>query len=287
MHTASPFWVNTKAEAEELKPSSKPLSAMTKMEASERLRSLGEEPSPKWTSVEIRSRITEILDLLAEEDSRLPKNMTRMKKAALQRECTKRLIHYAEHETRGSMMRKIREKVEAEQGGQGGSIMGFGKFSDMTYEEVAENHPAYAKWALETAQEEGQASHWKLRKFVTWLSTTAAEKDKGAATHQKAESGRSSSAAAAAVRTPDHNHRIKRMATTEKDADDMKAEVPLMDEYPIPENKVQEQVLGALEKLDQRLNSLETTQTQPEKHYTTVGSGSWQNLSSDGDGERQ
>ena len=240
-----------------------------------------------WTIKDIKSRIKEILDLLTEEDGRLPKNLPGMKRADLQRECTKRLIHYTEHETRGSMMRKIREKVEAEQGGQGGSIMGFGKFSDMTYEEVAENHPAYAKWALETAQEEGQVSHWKLRKFVTWLSTKAAEKDKGAETHQKAESGRSSSAAAAAVRTSDYgSRRIKRMATTEKDADDMKAEVPLMDEYPIPENKVQEQVFGALEKLDQRLNSLETTQTQPEKHYTTVGSGSWQNLSSDGDAER-
>ena len=287
MHTASPFWVNTKAEAEELKPSSKPLSAMTKMEASKRLRSLGEEPSPKWTSVEIRSRITEILDLLAEEDGRLPKNMTRMKKADLQRECTERHIHFTEHETRGSMMRKIREKVEAEKGGQGGSVMGFGKFSDMTYEEVAENHPAYAKWALETVKEEGQASHWKLRKFVTWLNTKVAEKDKGAETHQKAESGRSSSAAAAAVRTSDYgSRRIKRMATTEKNAGDMKAEVPLMEEYPIPENRVQEQVLGALEKLDQRLNSLETTQTQPEKHYPMVGSESWQNLSSDGGGER-
>ena len=179
MHTASPFWVNTKAEAEELKPSSKPLSAMTKMEASKWLRSLGEEPSPKWTSVEIRSRITEILDLLAEEDGQLPKNLTKMKKADLQRECTERNIHFTEHETKGSMMRKIREQVEAEKGGKSGSIMGCGKFSDMTYEEVAENHPAYVKWARETVKEEGLTTNAQLRKFVTWVNK-AAEKDKPA-----------------------------------------------------------------------------------------------------------
>ena len=167
----------TRAEAEELRPNSKPLSALTKTEASERLRSLGEEPRVKWTSVEIKSRIKEILDLLAEEDGKLPKNMTGMKKAALQRECTERNIDFTEHETRGSLMRKIREKVETEKGGKGDSLMGFGKFADMTYEEVAQNHPAYAKWVLETVKEEGQASHAKLRKFVTWLNNKAAGKD--------------------------------------------------------------------------------------------------------------
>ena len=178
----------TRAEAEELKPHGKPLSALTKMEASEWLRSLGEEPRVKWTSVEIKSRTKEILDLLVEEDSKLPKSMTRMKKADLHHECTERNLHFTEHETRGSMMRKIREKVEVEKGGKGGSVMGFGKFSELTYEEVAEQHPAYVKWALETVKEEGQASDAKLRKFVTWLSTEAAAKDKGAVTHQKTES---------------------------------------------------------------------------------------------------
>ena len=134
--------VSTKAEARELKPDNGPLSTLTKAKASEWLRSLGEEPRVEWTSVEIKSRIKEILDLMAEEDGQLPKNMSGMKKADLQRECTERNIHFTEHTTKGSLMRKIREQVEAEKGGKSGSIMGFGKFSDMTYAEVAENHPA-------------------------------------------------------------------------------------------------------------------------------------------------
>ena len=272
MSTSPRFRVTTKAEAKEIKPTSKPLSALTKAEASEWLRSLGEEPRVKWTSVEIKSRIKEILDLLAEEDGKLPKNLTGMKKAALQHECTERNIDFTEHETRGSLMRKIREKVETEKGGKGESLMGFGKFADMTYEEVAQSHPAYAKWVVETVKEEGPVSHVKLRKFVTWLNNKAAEK----------ESGRSTAAAASTARRSDYSgFRVKRMTASEKDADAMKAEIPLMDEYPIPENKVQEKMLGALEKLDKRLNSLETMQTQPEKHYSGTASGSWENLSSD------
>ena len=84
------------------------------------------------------------------------------------------------------------------------------------------------------------------------------------------------------------------MATTTGDVDDMKAETPLMAEHPLPRNKTEEQILGALMRLDQRMSSLETTQTQramaeaagvpvpAEKHYPASASESWQNLSSDG-----
>ena len=149
----------------------------------------------------------------------------------------------------------------------------------MTYEEVAENHPAYVKWARETV-EEGQVCNAKLRKFVTWLNNN----DKEAETHLKTENQRPSSAAASTARTSDGRgtyggRRIKRMP--DKDADAMKAEIPLLEENPIPENKVEEQILRALENVDKRLNSLETKQTQQEKHYTGPASESWQNLPSD------
>ena len=262
-----PFSVNTKAEAEELRPSSRPLSLLTKAEASEWLRSLGEEPRVTWTSVEIKSRIKDIMDFLATEDGKkLPKNMTGMKKADLQRECTERNINFTEHETKGSMMRKIREAAEAGKGGKGGSLMGFGKLSDWTYEEVVENHPVYVKWAQETAQEGGPACHARLRKFVTWLNNEAAEKDKGA---EKASTAK-----------PKCVRRVKRAATTEKDTDDMKAEIPLMEENPTPKNRVEEQILGALEKLDKRMSSLEA------KQAPSNASASWQNLSSDGGAPR-
>ena len=281
--TVSSFSVSTKAEARELKPGNAPLSALTKAKASEWLQLLGEEPKVSWTSEEIKSRIKEILDLLEEEEgNKLPKGMTGMKKADLQRECRERYINFTEHETRGSMMRKIREQVEVEKGGKSGSIMGFGKFADLTYEEVAENHPAYVKWACETVKEEGFATSAGLRKFVMWVNNKMEQRDKETETRSKTASGRAPTAAASNV-----SRRIKRMATTEKGEDDMNAETLLMEENPNPTNRVEEQILGALTKLDRRMNSLETKQTQPEKHYpgTPRDDKSWQNLSSDRGGE--
>ena len=259
--------VATRSQAIELKPDNGPLSSLTKEQASRWLIALGEQPRVKWTSVEIKSRIKEILDMLSEEDNKLPKNMTSMKKTDLQRECTERHIHFTEHETKGSMMRKIREQVEADKGGTGVSIMGFGKHSERTYEEVAENDPAYVKWARDTVEEEGMNSSAQLRKFVKWVN------NKTPRTSARTESGRASSA----------GHRVKRMAAVfaEKGENDMKAETPIMEENPTPKNKVEEQILGALGKLDKRLNSLETKQTQPEKHYNGTASESWQDLSSD------
>ena len=76
--------VSTKAEAEELNTSNKPLNALTKAEASEWLRMLGEEPRVRWTSVEIKSRIKEIVDLVKEEDQvgheKLRRFVTRLNK---------------------------------------------------------------------------------------------------------------------------------------------------------------------------------------------------------------
>ena len=297
---------SSRARAADLRPGGKPLSALTKQEASEWLRGLGEEPRVTWTSMDIMSRSKEILDLLAEEeDGTLPKNLTGMKKADLQRECAARSIHFTEYETKGSMVRKIREQVEAETGGKSGSIMGFGKYRDLTFEEVAQNYPGYVRWARDTVKEEGLSTRVMLRKFVTWLNNrAAADKEqletmitgldqsiKEAEARLKTGGGRSSSSGPSTSRTPeDGRRRVKRLAANFQDPDDMKAETPLMTENPTPKNRVEEQIIGALGKLEQRLSSLETQQVQPkpEKHYIGSGSESWAELpSARGAGDQQ
>ena len=92
-----------------------------------------------------------------------------LKKAELIKECHKRGIDTTTHETRASMMRKIRNQVEMEAGGTGISLMGMGKHSDRSYQEVKDDDPNYVRWAKETVQEEGMKAHWKLRKFVAWI----------------------------------------------------------------------------------------------------------------------
>ena len=88
----------------------KPLSYCTKDEASRWLRNLGEEPNAAWTSVEIKSRIKDILDA-RQGDAKLPNTFTKLKRSELQQECLNLGIKTQEHDTRGVMMRKVREEV--------------------------------------------------------------------------------------------------------------------------------------------------------------------------------
>ena len=43
--------------------------------------------------------------------------------------------------------------------------MKFGKFSNLSYQEVATNHPSYVTWCRTTLAEDDQTS-WRLRRFV-------------------------------------------------------------------------------------------------------------------------
>jgi hypothetical protein len=95
----------------------KPLSYCTKDEASRWLRSLGEEPNAAWTTVEIKSRIKEILDARL-GDAKLPNNLSKLRLSELRQECLNRGIKTQERDTRGVMMRKIREEVAREVSGR-------------------------------------------------------------------------------------------------------------------------------------------------------------------------
>ena len=153
----------TKTEAMDMKPSDKPTTALTKAEASQWLRAMGEEPNTAWTSIEVKDRIQEILKELDEGEVDLPKGMSAMKKEDLLEEMRKRGLSAGQHETRASMMRKIRADAEALHGGTAETLMGFGKHAALKYAEVKDRHPDYVRWATETVKDEGVATSPKLR----------------------------------------------------------------------------------------------------------------------------
>ena len=61
----------------------------------------------------------------------------------------------------------------------------------------------------------------------------------------------------------------------------MRAEVPLMTENPIPTTNVEAQLLGALEKIDKRLNVIEARENDTRSQSGTA-SDSWQVASDHG-----
>ena len=75
------------------------VAALTKQEAIDHLRRLGEEPHPKWSSIEIKSRIRELAE--AEEKRPLGVN-SNSKKEAIVAVCQEKGIHVGKHDTKGS-----------------------------------------------------------------------------------------------------------------------------------------------------------------------------------------
>ena len=128
----------------------------------EELKKLGEEPHPRWTSVEIRSRIVEI---------RPPRGKglgvsSSSKKAEIQAACEQAGIMVTTNDTKGSMMRKLRAKHDLNNS-TGSTLVGFGKHAELTYREVRDHHPDYVRWVQEVRADGGGSV--QLQRFAAWL----------------------------------------------------------------------------------------------------------------------
>ena len=94
----------------------KALSAMRKDELADHYAKLGGQLNPKWTKVEIVSAIRELESHLEKELSSVKERKMRVngrsQKADIQAEATRLGIAFKDTETRGDLLRKIRELVE-------------------------------------------------------------------------------------------------------------------------------------------------------------------------------
>ena len=93
-------------------------------------------------------------------------------KAELVEHAKKLLLTVTPNDTRGSLLRKIKE-IENNEEASGQTLMGFGKHGSKTYREVLDSDPSYVIWARE-ARDDGGASA-KLIKFVNWTEQVAKE----------------------------------------------------------------------------------------------------------------
>ena len=140
----------------------KNMSSQTKEELKATLRALGEEAHPRWTSLEIRSRIQELKPVKMSTASITADS----KKSEMVQECEKRGLPVSQSDTKGTLLRKIRSHEEINEGVET-SVMGFGRYSDITFLEVYQRDPSYCTWAVET-KDEGAAND-QLIKFAVWV----------------------------------------------------------------------------------------------------------------------
>ena len=151
---------------------SKPVSTMTKSEAAEYLTELGDKVNPSWTSVEIKSRISE---LLKQRSSKVKLTVNaNAKKEVIKEACEDNNVHLTGHETKGDMMRKLREKIEIDSEVTAHTLMTIGRHSGKSFREIWEQCPTYATWARTTVKENKDA-HWKLQQFAQWVDRSELE----------------------------------------------------------------------------------------------------------------
>ena len=138
------------------------ISAMSRDQAKEYLRSLGEEAHPKWTSVEIKSRIKELL-----ERDRLPGlgvNSNSLK-SEIQKKCEEKGLTVTKNDTRGSLLRKLRSAQEFEMKGTEDTVVGFGQFANRMYREIPQY---YLDWVIEIFRETPLECNPKLARLAAW-----------------------------------------------------------------------------------------------------------------------
>ena len=150
---------------------------MRKADLIQEIRSHGEVPHPQWTTVELRSRLREIrtMNLLNEENPL--KGMRTMRRDQLVTLCENLNVGYATHDTRGTLMRRLRESQTMRQPAEPSDLMEFGKYKEMTYGTVLEQHDEYAVWCIETAEESSSADA-RLVRFANWAHKELYEKAK-------------------------------------------------------------------------------------------------------------
>lgn len=156
-------------------------SKMTKAALTTQLAELGETAPKAWTKAEIAARITEI-----QEDqglavhrgkvrtplrhSMVELNQASRKKFDLQEFArNKMMLRVTGQETIAQLQKACISKIYATTTGQPEDPVGFGEHCSLTYEELKNTAPDYARWVVTTASE-GECNP-RLERLARWLET--------------------------------------------------------------------------------------------------------------------
>ncbi|CAE7674645.1 unnamed protein product, partial [Symbiodinium microadriaticum] len=153
---------------------------MNKAQLQDAIRARGEEPPREWSNVELRDRLTELMELNGEATSGTKKtdlrqwiaelNKNSKKKELLKASCEERLkITLSGSETIPVMQKKATRKIHEVSVASAMDPVGFGKRSTLTYGQLRREQPAYATWVQETLLEGGESCDYRLSRLGNWL----------------------------------------------------------------------------------------------------------------------
>ena len=159
---------------------------LTAKELRQILVGMGENPPDKWSKLELKHRLSEIAEVDVTKNLKnkgqnpspaqvLIKELTqasRKKKVDLLAFCQGRLhMNNVDHMTMARLESAAMKKIMTTTPGDGRDLVGFGKHSAWTYEEVARQDVPYSKWIQQTFQEGGETCDPLLQRLALWLQT--------------------------------------------------------------------------------------------------------------------
>eukprot|EP00435_Cladocopium_sp_Y103_P016328 s682_g4.t1 len=135
---------------------------------------LGETMPKSSSTLQLKARLAELKDQFKNQmgpslkDRMTELNKASRKKATLIEFAEKQEVPILESDTIPRIYAKVEAKFNQEIPGTSLDKVGFGKFADKTYGQILVENPSYIKWAIQTAEENQEDAHWRLRRLATW-----------------------------------------------------------------------------------------------------------------------
>ena len=153
---------------------------MTRAQLREAIQNRGENPPTEWSNVELRDRLSELMELAGENTGNPKKtdlrqwiselNRTSKKKELLKSFCEERLkLTLQGNETIPMLQKRATKAIYEVSIANALDPVGFGKWSSMSYGQVRREQPQYARWVQETLLEGGNSCDYRLVRLGTWL----------------------------------------------------------------------------------------------------------------------
>ena len=131
--------------------------------------------------MQLQARYAELQRESKKEDDGLPaalktlQKQSHSKKAEFIRWMEMEGIGHGNHETMAMLYSKAEQALTERYEPVGSELMKFGKYANISYQEVIEMYPSYTSWCRTTLAEEDQTS-WRLKRFVMFANQTEAAK---------------------------------------------------------------------------------------------------------------
>ena len=140
----------------------------------DKIAELGETMPKSSSTLQLKARLAELRDQFKNQmgpslkDRMTELNKASRKKATLIEFAEKQEVPILQSDTIARIYAKVEAKFNQEVPGTSLDKVGFGKFADKTYGQILVENPSYIKWVIQTAEENQEDAHWRLRRLATW-----------------------------------------------------------------------------------------------------------------------